>query len=468
MVSTLAVTVPSGATALKSLKLNGTAHTYLGDVQFVLQNPAGGLYNVYCGQTSAGNIDLNGDYVLVDPIALAPSWASGGNPVVNGTYSQDYGAFTNGSAGINNTPLEQIPISSGTWTLYVYDWAAADVGAVTNWELCFGLPTPPPPPPPTVTCVPNGSGSGLIPAAGTGGNGTWPGTLPPTPFVSSHNVTVPAGATKIGKVELVGMTHTWTGDLQMVLTDPSGTQHNLFTRPGSVNGSVGLNCDLAGDYAIYQSGQSNWNCSGATHTPGNYNQLFGTWTSGTLNIFNTALGSIPVATGTWTLTIYDWANGDSGGLTDWRLCFEVPSGPLSYCTAGTTTNGCAATITASANPSVSLANACNISVTNVEGQKSGLIFYSINGQQAQPWNATSFLCVKAPTQRSSTQTSGGAVNSCTGALSLDWNAFQTANPSSLGNPWSAGNKAQLQAWFRDPPAGKATNLSNAIEMTYLP
>jgi hypothetical protein len=31
-----------------------------------------------------------------------------------------------------------------------------------------------------------------------------------------------------------------------------------------------------------------------------------------------------------------------------------------------------------------------------------------------------------------------------------------------------GNKAQVQAWFRDPPAGKATNLSNAIEMTYLP
>jgi subtilisin-like proprotein convertase family protein len=288
MVSTLAVTVPSGATVLKSLKLNGTSHTYLGDVQFVLQNPAGGLYNIYCGQTSAGNVDLNGDYELVDPIALAPNLVSGGNPVVNGTYSQDYGAFTNGSAGINNTPIEQIPIGSGVWTLYAYDWAAVDVGGVSSWELCFGLPTPPPPPPPTVTCVPNGAGAGAIPASGTGGNGVWPGTLPPTPFVSTQNVTVPAGSTKIGKVDLVGMSHTWTGDLQIVLTDPSGTQHNLLTRPGSTGGGVGLNCDLAGDYAIYQAGQANWNCSGTTHTPGSYNQLFGSWNSGDLNIFNTA------------------------------------------------------------------------------------------------------------------------------------------------------------------------------------
>ena len=143
-------------------------------------------------------------------------------------------------------------------------------------------------------------------------------------------------------------------------------------------------------------------------------------------------------------------------------------GPVSYCTAGTTTNGCAATITANNNPSVTFANSCNISVANVEGNKSGLIFYSITGQSAAPWNATSFLCVKAPTQRTGTQTSGGTAGACDGTLALDWNAFQTANPGALGNPWSAGDIVQVQAWFRDPPAGKATNLSNAIEMTYLP
>ncbi|NUP95539.1 MAG: hypothetical protein HUU28_05175 [Planctomycetaceae bacterium] len=147
---------------------------------------------------------------------------------------------------------------------------------------------------------------------------------------------------------------------------------------------------------------------------------------------------------------------------------SLASGPVTYCTGGTTTSGCVASISADAQPSVSAANACNIAVASVEGQKSGLIFYSINGQQAQAWNATSFLCVKAPTQRTPTQTSGGTVGACDGSLSLDWNAFQAANPTALGNPWSSGDTVQVQAWFRDPPAGKATNLSDAVELTYAP
>ncbi|MCY3001537.1 MAG: hypothetical protein NTV21_07015 [Planctomycetota bacterium] len=160
--------------------------------------------------------------------------------------------------------------------------------------------------------------------------------------------------------------------------------------------------------------------------------------------------------------------GATALFDNWTVGGGATPPPVVYCTAGTTTNGCAASITASAQPSVTAANACNISVTNVEGQKSGLIFYSINGQLIQPWNATSFLCVKAPTQRTTTQSSGGTVGACDGTLALDWNAFQAANPTALGNPWAAGNKAQLQAWFRDPPAGKATNLSNGVELTYVP
>jgi Tol biopolymer transport system component len=146
--------------------------------------------------------------------------------------------------------------------------------------------------------------------------------------------------------------------------------------------------------------------------------------------------------------------------------------PMSYCTPGTTSNGCAATIAASANPSVSLANACNISVVNVEGQKLGLLFYGIDntGFTPSPWAAgsTSSLCVKPPTQRTPVQNSGGTANQCNGTLGVDWNAFQLAYPSALGNPWLAGNKAYVQAWFRDPPAPKTTNLSNALELTYQP
>jgi hypothetical protein len=143
--------------------------------------------------------------------------------------------------------------------------------------------------------------------------------------------------------------------------------------------------------------------------------------------------------------------------------------PVSYCTAGVSTNGCSATITADNQPSVSQANPCNLTVANVEGQKSGLIFYGLS-QAAIPWGtgSTSFLCVKAPTQRTPTQSSNGTAGLCDGSLTLDLNAYLTGAPGALGQPFSAGNKIYGQAWYRDPPAVKTTNLSDGVELTFQP
>lgn len=149
-----------------------------------------------------------------------------------------------------------------------------------------------------------------------------------------------------------------------------------------------------------------------------------------------------------------------------------PATTGAYCTSSTSTSGCTATIASSAQPSASSANPCTLSVTGVEGQRNGLLFYGIenSGFAPLPWSAgsTSFLCVKPPTQRTPVQTSGGTSGACDGAYLLDWNLFQQANATALGNPWSAGDAVYLQAWFRDPPAPKATNLSNAYYMLYVP
>jgi hypothetical protein len=174
--------------------------------------------------------------------------------------------------------------------------------------------------------------------------------------------------------------------------------------------------------------------------------------------------------------------GTSYGLAAWQSTslfdnFRIESGSggppiVNYCTAGTSTNGCAATITADNQPSLTQANPCNVSVSNVEGQKSGLIFYGVDntGFSGTPWGAggTSFLCVKAPTQRTTTQGTGGTAAACDGTLALDWNAYQLSHPAALGNPWSLGAKVYLQGWYRDPPAVKTTNLSDGLELTYVP
>lgn len=145
--------------------------------------------------------------------------------------------------------------------------------------------------------------------------------------------------------------------------------------------------------------------------------------------------------------------------------------PTAYCTAGTTTNGCVASISANANPNVSHSTPCNVTIANVEGQRSGIIFYGLM-QTSSPWcsqgGGTSMLCVKAPTKRTGVQQTGGTMGACNGSLARDWNAYQLANPGALGAPWVAGEQVFLQGWFRDPTACKTTNLSNALQLTYTP
>lgn len=145
-------------------------------------------------------------------------------------------------------------------------------------------------------------------------------------------------------------------------------------------------------------------------------------------------------------------------------------GPVTYCTAGTSTTGCQANMSFVGAPSVSASSGFTLRCSPVEPNKQGLFFYGVSGQAISPWapNSTSYLCVKSPTQRMSLLNSNGTAGVCNGTLSLDWLAWLAANPGSLGAPFSAGVVVNAQAWYRDPPAAKTTNLSNALEFVTLP
>jgi len=168
--------------------------------------------------------------------------------------------------------------------------------------------------------------------------------------------------------------------------------------------------------------------------------------------------------------IYDSALSDADVTASWNA--SGGSGgtpPVVYCTAGTTTSGCVPSISGTGAASATATSGFSIDVAAVEGQKQGLIFYGIDntGFTPLPWGA-SFFCVKAPTQRSFPQSSGGANGMCDGALSLDWNAYQATTPGALGQPFSIGQKVYAQAWFRDPPSAKTTAFSDALEFTVGP
>jgi hypothetical protein len=177
-------------------------------------------------------------------------------------------------------------------------------------------------------------------------------------------------------------------------------------------------------------------------------------------------------------TLKDGAGADLGSMPAFggpdvflRIDLDGSCGVVgSYCTAGTTTNNCVAAISATGTPSATAGSGFTITATNVEGQKSGLIFYGISGPNAAPWasGSTSFLCVKPPTQRTPAQNAGGTTDLCDGTLSVDWNAFLATHPGALGQPFVGGETVHAQAWFRDPPAPKTTSLSDGLEFVVCP
>lgn len=167
-----------------------------------------------------------------------------------------------------------------------------------------------------------------------------------------------------------------------------------------------------------------------------------------------------------------WTGGFTPRVFNGTIYYNCQPGiPFVFCTAGTTTNGCVASISATAQPQVDLGGPCVINVTNVEGNKAAILFYGLDNAGYTPFawgGSSSYLCVKPPSQRTGAVTSTGTTGACDGTLTLDWNVYQAANPTSLGNPFNVGDTIYMQAWFRDPPSPKTTNLSDAVELVQQP
>ena len=144
--------------------------------------------------------------------------------------------------------------------------------------------------------------------------------------------------------------------------------------------------------------------------------------------------------------------------------------PTSYCTAGTSSFGCSAHLSATGHASASAATSFTIVAQGVDGLKQGIVFYGISGTLASPWGSggSSYSCVKAPRQRATPANSGGTFGSCDGLLSLDWNSYFAAHPGALGTPLQPGTIFYVQAWWRDPPSVKSSILSDALAIRICP
>ncbi len=144
---------------------------------------------------------------------------------------------------------------------------------------------------------------------------------------------------------------------------------------------------------------------------------------------------------------------------------------VSYCTAGTSANGCTASLSTTGLASASASSGFTITAIDLEGAKNGTFFMGTNGQQANPWgNGTSFQCVVPPVVRIGLQTASGTAGSCDGVMARDLNAVWCSTcPKPLKNP-GLGAQVQIQLWYRDPfnTSNQTTSLSSALEFTVGP
>jgi len=142
----------------------------------------------------------------------------------------------------------------------------------------------------------------------------------------------------------------------------------------------------------------------------------------------------------------------------------------SYCTAGTSVQGCTPTLQGLGSPSASASGGFTISASAAPGQRLGLFVYSAQPDEYPPaLGSSSLVCLGAPLQRAGPPlSSGGTSGACDGAFSLDWNAWRAANPGALGSPFLAGQVFYAQAWYRDPGAVLNANLSDGLRFTLCP
>ncbi|MBK8180907.1 MAG: hypothetical protein IPK67_18840 [Planctomycetes bacterium] len=315
------------------------------------------------------------------------------------------------------------------------------------------------------------------------GGGTYPGSpLVGQEFTSS--VLVPAAVSNICKITLTGWTHTWVGDLQVVLVDPNGVGYTIMTRPGYTGTGLGNPADLLGSPHDFVDPVT----SGVPSVPTNANVLAGVYKqhigepsfpypNGLNGVFVTSMNQISGPAGTWSLKIFDWADGDTGALAGWTLegntCGPPPA-PVGYCTAKVNSLGCSPTMLGIGFSSASAGSGFTVKSTNVRNNKPGLLLYSDAGRSGTPFQG-GFLCVASPIRRTVPLSSAGSpspTNDCTGFFAIDMNAFAIGSlgGSPAGFLIVPGAMVDSQFWGRDPgfPAPDNSSLSAGLEFVIGP
>ncbi len=166
------------------------------------------------------------------------------------------------------------------------------------------------------------------------------------------------------------------------------------------------------------------------------------------------------------------SDGAVGNFDVLAMRVELAASPQAYCTPKQNSLGCSARLSFTGMPSAAATSGFTTYARNVRNQKSGLYFYSALGPAANPYQG-GYFCVQTPVRRAALLNTGGSIaafDDCTGALTMDWNAF--AHGALGGSPAPEllvpGTTIWCQGWSRDPGAPAQTNLTGGLSFRVLP
>jgi subtilisin-like proprotein convertase family protein len=320
--STVSVSGLTGTTTNMTVTLNNINHTFVPDIDVLLVAPGG--QNMIIFSDVGSGIDTTNATITLDD--AAPTSLTAAN-LVSGTFKP-----TNITAG--DTFPAPAPAASanttfaaafngqdpnGTWSLYVVDDAAADMGSIGNgWSMTITTSGSP------ATTFSNG-------AAIVGGDS---GKGRATPYASTIAVSGLTGAITDVNVTLTNINHTFPDDMDILLVGPTGKRILLMSDTGGSNALVGVNItfdDSAAaalpDATIIASGSFKpTNIGNADSLPDVLpsGQISGsdTYPSGTTGgpgtLATTFNGTDP--NGTWSLYVVDDAGGSAGNINGgWSL-----------------------------------------------------------------------------------------------------------------------------------------------------
>lgn len=157
-----------------------------------------------------------------------------------------------------------------------------------------------------------------------------------------------------------------------------------------------------------------------------------------------------------------------GSLRDQGAYFSDPGAvaPSAYCTAKTTSVGCAPFIDWIGVPSASASAPFEVLGNDEINGKVGLLFYGKNGAASIPFQG-GLLCVGSPITRTQGQFSGGnpAPDDCSGRYVFDFNAYVQGGTDAALVP---GVEVHCQYWGRDLGDPFGSSLSDGLRFVILP